>query len=213
MTWPDPYTITGLTLFDRPNLDDQVLSGTITFLDGTVVQVPTLANDGTATPIKMDRAITTTQLLFKVDSASSSTQNVGLMELQVFGYLASSASSSSIPVSSSASSSVAASSSKAVSSSIASSTSMSSAAPQPTAAADGGLSNNIAGLASVSSSSLARGSSNFAAIDGVILGYPTNETAEWVTASQGVGAWIKLTWPKPYSISAITLFDRPNKDE
>ena len=70
-------------LYDRPNSDDQVTGGTLTFSDGSTVNVPSLNNDGTATTITFP-AKTTTSLLFTVTSVSSTTQNVGLSEIQVY---------------------------------------------------------------------------------------------------------------------------------
>lgn len=62
----------------------QVTSGTLTFSDGTVYPVGVLPNAGTASPILITPAVTTTTLLFTVGSVSSTTGNVGLSEIQVF---------------------------------------------------------------------------------------------------------------------------------
>jgi len=69
---------------------------------------------------------------------------------------------------------------------------------------------NLAPLAVATSSSNEAGSIPFAAIDGVISGYPRNESAEWASDHQGAGAWLKLTWPQAVSISTVVLYDRPN---
>ncbi|GAA5839874.1 hypothetical protein JCM9279_005192 [Rhodotorula babjevae] len=69
---------------------------------------------------------------------------------------------------------------------------------------------NLAPLAVASSSSNEAGSIPFAAIDGVISGYPRNESAEWASDHQGAGAWFKLTWPQAVSIATVVLYDRPN---
>ena len=45
-----------------------------------------------------------------------------------------------------------------------------------------------------------------------ILG-PVNSTSEWSSRGEKAGAWIKLTWPKSYLITGITLYDRPNQNE
>ena len=83
LTWPSPQTINDVVLYDRPNTSDQVTGGTLTFSDGSTVTVPALAHDGSATTVTFP-AKTTTSVLFTVTSVSSSTQNVGLAEIEVF---------------------------------------------------------------------------------------------------------------------------------
>src|SRR4029077_10444683 len=46
LTWSNPVTITQIILNDRPNLDDNVRSGTLSFSDGSTVAVGTLPNNG-----------------------------------------------------------------------------------------------------------------------------------------------------------------------
>ena len=84
LTWSNAQTIHKVVLYDRPNLSDQITGGTLTFSDGTTVNVPSLNNDGTATTITLPNAVTTTSLLLTVTSVSSTTQNVGLSEIQAF---------------------------------------------------------------------------------------------------------------------------------
>lgn len=57
-------------------------SATLTFSEGTTVQVGALNNDGSATVVAFPTE-TTISLLLTVDSVSASTQNVGLAEIQV----------------------------------------------------------------------------------------------------------------------------------
>jgi hypothetical protein len=83
LTWTSAQTITKVVLYDRPNLNDQVTGGTLTFSDGSTVAVPSLNNDGSATTVTFP-AKTTTSLLFTVNSVSASTGNVGLSEIQVY---------------------------------------------------------------------------------------------------------------------------------
>ena len=59
-------------------IHSQVTGGTLTFSDGSVVQVPSLNNDGTASYINISPARNTTTILFTVTSVSASTGNVGL---------------------------------------------------------------------------------------------------------------------------------------
>lgn len=68
--------------------------------------------------------------------------------------------------------------------------------------------NNVAGLSKATASSVDPASPVKAAIDGVLGGYPGNESAEWSSSGGGVGTWLKLTWTTPVNISGIVLYDR-----
>jgi LmbE family N-acetylglucosaminyl deacetylase len=46
LTWPAPVNVHAVELFDRPNADDWVMGGTLTFSDDSSVPVPALNNDG-----------------------------------------------------------------------------------------------------------------------------------------------------------------------
>jgi LmbE family N-acetylglucosaminyl deacetylase len=83
LQWNNAFTVSKVILYDRPNLDDQITGATLKFSDGTVVQVPALNNDGSATVVTFP-AVTTSSLLMTVTSVSSNTQNIGLAEIQVF---------------------------------------------------------------------------------------------------------------------------------
>jgi LmbE family N-acetylglucosaminyl deacetylase len=74
---------------------------------------------------------------------------------------------------------------------------------------------NVAPSATVTASSERplSGQTAVKVIDGSPLGFPTDATREWATAGQGVGAWIRLTWPTPMTIAKIVLFDRPNTSD
>lgn len=71
--------------------------------------------------------------------------------------------------------------------------------------------NNLALQASVEVSSVYSGYTAAAANDGIVDGWPGDTAAEWTSNSEGSGAWIKLTWDTPQTISAVQLFDRPNQ--
>jgi hypothetical protein len=83
LTWPGAHTLDRVVLFDRPNLDDQVTGGTLTFSDGSTVAVPSLDNAGAATTVDFP-ARATTSLRFAVTSVSGATHNVGLSEIQAW---------------------------------------------------------------------------------------------------------------------------------
>ena len=76
-------TLATIVLFDRPNLNDQITSATLTFSNGTQIPVGTLPNDGTGLTVNMPN-ITTTTLTLTVNSVSATTQNVGLAEIQAY---------------------------------------------------------------------------------------------------------------------------------
>ncbi len=71
-------------LFDRVNLNDQILSATLTFSDGSTVPVGPLTNDGTGVTVTFAPR-TITQMTLTVNTVSGSTQNTGLAEIQVYG--------------------------------------------------------------------------------------------------------------------------------
>ena len=81
LTWSGPGTISKLILNDRPNLQDNVLSGTLSFSDGSSVPVGPLPNDGTGLLVTFPPK-TGTWVRFSVTSAVGS--NIGLAEFQVF---------------------------------------------------------------------------------------------------------------------------------
>ena len=83
LTWASPQTVNKIVLYNRPNLSDQITGGTITFSDNSSVPVGSLNDDGSAVTITFaDKTITSLQL--NITSVSSSTQNVGLAEIQVY---------------------------------------------------------------------------------------------------------------------------------
>ncbi|HEU5373870.1 MAG TPA: hypothetical protein VFV38_00375, partial [Ktedonobacteraceae bacterium] len=65
-------------------LSDQITGGTIQFSDGSSSSIGPLNNDGSATAYSFS-ARTNTNLQLNITSVSSSTTNVGLAEIQVFG--------------------------------------------------------------------------------------------------------------------------------
>ena len=86
LTWANVYTINYVDLFDRPNLNDQITSGTLTFSDGTVVDFGELPNDASSgLTVNLSAPINTTSLLMTVTGVSATTANVGLAEIQAWG--------------------------------------------------------------------------------------------------------------------------------
>jgi len=84
LTWDHPATVTEIDLYDRPDPVDNVLSGTLTFDDGSVIVVRALPAGGTPErvtfPPKTIRSVT-----FRIDQAQG--RNAGLGEIMVIGTL------------------------------------------------------------------------------------------------------------------------------
>jgi len=84
LDWSAPATIFGVDLYDLPNPTDNVLSGTLTFDDGSVLPVESLPPTGAprriAFPAKSVRSV-----VFRIDHAQG--LNAGLAEIMVFGTL------------------------------------------------------------------------------------------------------------------------------
>lgn len=82
-TFPNPTSVNGVQLFDRPNLTDQVTGGTLTFSDGSSVPVSELPNNGSARTITFAPK-SVTSIRFTVGSVRPGTTNVGLSEFEVY---------------------------------------------------------------------------------------------------------------------------------
>lgn len=182
LTWPVPVTIDRVVLFDRPNTNDQVTAGTLSFSGGASVTVGALANAGTATTVSFSSR-TVTSLRLTVTSVSAGTANVGLAEIQVWG-TAPAAPAAPAPAPD----------------------------PAPSQAAPAGSNLARAATAGVSASSqnTSTGQTAAKAVDGSPLGYPTASANEWATAGGRAGSWLQITWPSPVSLDRVVLYDRPN---
>jgi LmbE family N-acetylglucosaminyl deacetylase len=86
LQWPTAYLVDHIVLYDRINLDDQILSGTIRFSDGSTVAVGQLVNNGQAVTITFTPRVIT-GLTFTINSVSASTYETGLAEIEVYGTL------------------------------------------------------------------------------------------------------------------------------
>jgi LmbE family N-acetylglucosaminyl deacetylase len=84
LSWDEPQTVSSVRLHDRPNADDHITGGTLTFSDGSIVDVPALEDDGGPTIVDFP-ARDTTSIEFTVTSVTDSTQNIGLAEFVVIG--------------------------------------------------------------------------------------------------------------------------------
>jgi len=84
LKWTVPVVVSSVVLYDRPNLGDNILGGRITFSDRSTYTTSALPNDGSAFIVPINN-VTTSSLTFLVTNVSSTTGNVGLAEIQVFG--------------------------------------------------------------------------------------------------------------------------------
>lgn len=87
LTWPTPMTIDKVVVYDRPNSNDRITGATLRFSDGSTVATGSLVNSGTATPVTFT-ARTTTSLRLEITAVSSATVNIGLAEIEVWGFRA-----------------------------------------------------------------------------------------------------------------------------
>ena len=85
LAWTKSYTLDHVVLYDRPNTDDQVTSGTLTFSDGSTVSFGALPNEGSTGLTVSFPARATTSLKVTITGVSSSTVNVGLSEVEAWG--------------------------------------------------------------------------------------------------------------------------------
>lgn len=83
LTWSSPVTINRLVLNDRPNLNDQILGGTVAFSDGSNVTISALNNDGSDTTVSIAQR-TVSSLKLTVTKTSSTTLNIGLSEIRAY---------------------------------------------------------------------------------------------------------------------------------
>jgi LmbE family N-acetylglucosaminyl deacetylase len=84
LSWGAAQTLDHVTIYDRPNTDDDITSGTLTFSDGSSVAFGALPDDGASGLTVTFSARATTSLKLTVTGVSATTQNVGLSELQAY---------------------------------------------------------------------------------------------------------------------------------
>lgn len=83
LSWPQPVTFNQLVLFDRKSLLENVLSGLVTFADGSTVITGPVLNNGAPTYFNFT-SVSTTSLTFKVTLVSRPTANAGLADIQLY---------------------------------------------------------------------------------------------------------------------------------
>ena len=87
LNWAQAITTSLIVLHDRPNITDNVRAGTLSFSDGSTINVGTLPDNGDGLPVNFGPK-TITWVKFTVNQAVG--QNIGLSEIEVYGMLANS---------------------------------------------------------------------------------------------------------------------------
>jgi len=82
LAWSASTAIQQVTLYDRPNLVDNVTGGTLTFSNGSSVAVGALPSDGTGRTVTFSPR-NVTWVKFTVTSVAAGSANIGLAEMQV----------------------------------------------------------------------------------------------------------------------------------
>ncbi|KDE08515.1 hypothetical protein MVLG_01294 [Microbotryum lychnidis-dioicae p1A1 Lamole] len=196
LTWSTLQNLTGVILYDRPNLDDWLQAGKLTFSDGRAISFVNPLNEGTGLIVNFNQSIVTNTLLLTVTKVSASTSNVGLSELQAWGVACPRCVLSTVTTTTPTPSKT-----------------TTSAASTPT----GALGPNLAQLGTATSSTTADGQPASAAIDGILSGYlengTGNEAAEWSSDHQGVGATLTINFSSAQTMNRFILYDRPNMND
>ncbi len=82
LSWSSAVSVSHVVLFDRPNLTDNILGGTLLFSDGSSVVVGALPNNGAGLAVTFAPK-TITWVQFQIDNAVG--DNIGLAEIAVIG--------------------------------------------------------------------------------------------------------------------------------
>ena len=86
LDWENPVTVVEIELYDRPDLQENVLSGTLIFDDGSMIAVPPLPPDGAPWQVNLPPKIVHS-ILFRIDRAEG--RAPGLEEIKVYGAVSS----------------------------------------------------------------------------------------------------------------------------
>jgi LmbE family N-acetylglucosaminyl deacetylase len=82
LNWPSPVSVSQVNLYDRPDSNENVLAGTLSFSDGSTVSVGALEPHGLVMPVTFPPK-TVTSVRFTIDQAQGTA--TGLSEIQVLG--------------------------------------------------------------------------------------------------------------------------------
>lgn len=81
LDWEETVFIDDLVLFDRANVNENILSATLSFSDGSSIELGPLPADGSAYPVSIERR---SVRWARIQVNSGEGANVGLSEIQVF---------------------------------------------------------------------------------------------------------------------------------
>ncbi|KAL4916869.1 hypothetical protein BDW62DRAFT_96058 [Aspergillus aurantiobrunneus] len=87
LSWESPQTIAQIALYDRPNVADQVTGAVLEIDDGERIEVGELDNYGKVKMVDVGDRMAH-NLTVRTTAVSTSTGNIGLSEIQVFGRIA-----------------------------------------------------------------------------------------------------------------------------
>lgn len=82
LTWNQAYVVNKIIIYDRPNLNENITSSTLSFSDGTFIEVGILPNNGSGYEINFE-AKTIEWVKYTVNTAAG--ENIGLSEFEVYG--------------------------------------------------------------------------------------------------------------------------------
>lgn len=83
LSWSKMKSVSRIVLYDRPNLNDFITGASITFSDGSTLNVGALNNNGSGVTVSFP-AKSINNLKINILSVSLETANVGLAEVEVF---------------------------------------------------------------------------------------------------------------------------------
>lgn len=87
LQWEKPQSVKKIVLYDRPDPDQNITSGKITFDDGTTQDVGKLPANGRPYEIILKQEKVITSLKFEITGVSNGTNKAGLAEIEVYGTL------------------------------------------------------------------------------------------------------------------------------
>lgn len=86
LDWTSSQSVSRVVIWDRPNQEDNILAGTLTFSDGSPISFGAPANGASsALAVSIVPARDVTSVRLTVTQTDSYSSNIGLAELQVFG--------------------------------------------------------------------------------------------------------------------------------
>ncbi|WP_343208864.1 DUF7402 domain-containing protein [Anaerolentibacter hominis] len=85
LMWSTPQKVQKIVIYDRPDTDQNITSGKLTFDDGTTKEVGALPENGRPYELILETEKEMQSLKFEITGVSNGTTNPGLAEIEVFG--------------------------------------------------------------------------------------------------------------------------------